>query len=127
MNLQTLVGRIPYNSTGYGFIRNALTAGAASATIALPPQSPVAAAVNNGVITQGVPLSATQVIAVNNLAGVTSGSTAVTSQLQTQGWYLVLQPATAAIRQARQSPVIILLYMDGGSVQQINLSSILVF
>ena len=122
MNLLTQVGRIPYNSVGYAQIRTVLTGGATQNAIALPPQSPVAAGLNNGVITQGVPLSASQIIAANALAG-----TNCATQLSTQGWYLAVQPATAAVRMARQSPVIILLYMDGGSVQQINLSSVLVF
>jgi hypothetical protein len=50
----------------------------------------------------------------------------IDSTLSTQGWYLIIQPAAAATRAARASPTIILLYMDGGSVQRINLSSLLV-
>ena len=121
MTLLTSIGRIPYNPTGYAQIRMTLTGGANGSSISLPPQSPVAAAINNGVITPNVPLSAEQIIVVNNLAGQDIANT-----LSVQGWYLVIQPATAAVRAARQSPVIILLYMDGGSVQRINLSSLLV-
>jgi hypothetical protein len=121
MTLLTSLGRIPYNPVGYGMIRNTLTAGATGGTIALPPASPVAAALNNGVITPNVPLSGEQQVAVNALAGQNIAAT-----LSTQGWYLVIQPATAAVRAARQSPTIILLYMDGGSIQRINLSSVLV-
>jgi len=121
MTLLTTLGRIPYNPVGYGYIRSTLTAGASSQTILLPPASPVAAAINNGVITQNVPLSAEQIVAVNTVAGL-----AIDSTLSTQGWYLVIQPATAAVRAARQSPTIILLYMDGGSIQRVDLSSLLV-
>ncbi len=121
LTLLTQIGSIPYNPVGYGYIRNALTAGATASPISLPPQSPVAAAINNGVIRQNVPLSSTEVQAVNALAG-----TAIDGTLSTVGWYLVIQPATAQVRAARQSPTIILLYMDGQSVQRLNLSSVLV-
>lgn len=122
MTLLTTVGRIPYNPVGYGMVRQTLTAGAGQGQkITLPPPSPVAAGLNNGIITPNVPLSATQIIEVNQLAGVP-----IDSMLSTQGWYLIIQPATAQIRAARGSPTIILLYMDGGSIQRINLSSLLV-
>ena len=120
MTLLTTIGRIAYSPVGYGMIRSTLTGGA-NQPVTLPPASPVAAALNNGVITPNVPLSAEQVIAVNALAGFP-----IDQQLSTQGWYLVIQPATAAVRAARQSPTIILLYMDGGSVQRIQLASVLV-
>lgn len=120
MTLLTTLGRIPYNPVGYGQVRTTLTGGSGQ-PITLPPQSPVAAGLNNGVITPNVPLSATQILEVNALAGMPIDST-----LSTQGWYLIIQPAAAATRAARASPTIILLYMDGGSVQRINLSSLLV-
>jgi hypothetical protein len=122
MTLLTTLKRIPYNSVGYGYIRGALTSGANGSTVQLPAASPVAAALNNGVITPGVPLSGVQQSAVNAAAGNPNAAATLTSQ----GWYLIIQPATPATRQARQSPTIILYYTDGGSVQQINLSSVLV-
>lgn len=121
MTLLTTVGRIPFNPTGYGMIRTTLTGGANGTTIALPPASPIAAALNNGVITPNVPLSAEEAIAVNTEAGMT-----IDNVLSVQGWYLVIQPATAQVRAARGSPTIILFYLDGGSVQRIVLSSVLV-
>ncbi len=121
MQLQTTVGRIPYNPQGYGFIRQTLTGGAVGQGINLPAASPVAAAINNGVITQGVPLSAAQAVEANTLAGVS-----VSDQLASQGWYLSIQPATAAVRAARNSPTMVLLYMDGGAIQRINLASVLI-
>ena len=121
MTLQTSVGRIPYNPAGYAMIRSTLTGGANGQSVTLPPASPVAAALNNGVATPGVNLSAEQVITINNIAGANVAGT-----LATQGWYLVIQPATAAVRAARTSPVVILFYCDGDSIQQINLSSYLV-
>lgn len=121
MNLLTTLGRIPYTPVGYGFIRQTLTGGADGANITLPPASPVAAGLNNGVITPGVPLSAVQALEVNTLAGLKIDQT-----LTAQGWYLIIQPATAQVRAARKSPTIILLYTDGGSIQRIDLSSIVV-
>lgn len=118
MDLLTRVGTIPYNPAGYGLIRSALTAGAAATAVTLPPPSPVAAALNNGVIQPGVVLSADQVLEVNTLSGQNIAET-----IQTNGWALVIQPATAQVRAARSSPTIILFYTDGGSIQRINLSS----
>ena len=118
MQLLTTVGNVPYNPAGYGLIRSSLTAGAGAVSVQLPPPSPVAAALNNGVIQPGVALSADQVLAVNTLAGQNIAGT-----IQTNGWALVIQAATAQVRQARGTPTIILFYTDGGSIQRINLSS----
>jgi uncharacterized protein DUF3383 len=121
MTMETTFGSIPYNPGGYGIIRQTLTGGATAGTVLLPPASPVAAALNNGIITPNVPLSATQAIAVNTIAGFK-----IDNILSTQGWYLVIQPASAITRSGRASPVIILLYTDGGSIQRINLSSLVI-
>ena len=43
--------------------------------------------------------------------------------LYSQGYYIQVLPATAAVRALRQSPPITVWYMDGQSVQQISLSS----
>lgn len=120
VQLLTALGRIPYTQAGYAMIRQALTAGAGT-KIALPPSSPVAAGLNNGVITPGVPLSSVQAIEVNTLAGFRVDDT-----ITSQGYYLVIQPASPQTRQARNSPTIILLYTDGGSIQRIDLSSIVI-
>lgn len=99
---------IPYNPVGYGYIRAAL-------------MDPINAALNFGAIRANVPLSSAQASEVNAIAGMK-----VDDVLGTRGWYLVIQPATAQVRALRNSPTIILLYMDGQSVQRITLSSILV-
>lgn len=121
MNMLTTFGSLPYTPRGYGIIRQVLTGGADGVSVSLPPASPVAAALNNGVINAGVPLSAEQAAFVNNLAGFP-----IDQFITTQGWYLIIQPATAQVRAARQSPTIILLYTDGGSIQRINLSSLVI-
>jgi hypothetical protein len=121
MTLVTQVGRIPYTGPGYTMIRTTLTAGAGGQVIQLPPASPVAAALNNGVITSGVSLSGVETIAANTIAGMVVAPT-----IEAQGWYLVIQPATPAIRQARLSPTMILLYTDGESLQRLQLASVLI-
>ena len=108
MTMLTQYKSIPYNPVGYGYIRAALA-------------DPINAALNFGAIRANVPLSAAQASEVNAVAGQT-----VDGVLSTRGWYLVIQAATALTRAARNSPTVILLYMDGQSVQKVNLSSILV-
>jgi hypothetical protein len=106
MELLTQVKSIPYTPAGYGLIAAAM-------------QDPITAAVNFGLISPNVTLSAAQIAEVNNQAG-----TNVANTLQSQGWYLQIQPASAQTRGARQSPTILFWYCQGGSVQQITLSSI---
>ena len=108
MEMLTQYKSIPYNPTGYGYIRAALA-------------DPIQAALNFGAIRANVPLSAAQASEVNALAGMNVAGT-----VATVGWYLVIQPASSIVRGARQSPTIILIYSDGESIQQINLSSVLV-
>jgi hypothetical protein len=121
MNLLTTLGSIIYTPQGYAQIRSAVTGGASLTNITLPPPSPVAAALNNGVINPGVVLSSVQTLEVNALAGLNIANT-----LTTQGWYLIIQPATPAQRAARTSPTIVLLYTDGGSIQRITLTATVV-
>jgi len=108
MELLNNVGSIPYNPAGYSLIRQACL-------------DPINSAVNFGSIRPNVPLSAAQAAEVNNAAG-----TQIDGVLSTVGWYLQIKAATAQVRQARGSPPMTLWYMDGQSVQQITLASILV-
>lgn len=82
---------------------------------------PITAALNNGSIRVGVPLSDSQKATIISQAGLD-----ITATLENQGYYLQILPATAAVRQARQSPPIKLWYMDGGAIQSIALASIAV-
>ena len=74
---------------------------------------------NFGAIRAGVPLSAAQKAQVNAAAGVI-----IDPILATRGWYLQVLAATAQTRGLRQTPPIKLWYMDGQSVQQLNIASI---
>ena len=105
MSLLTGVGSVPYNSAGFAQIESALA-------------DPINAAVNFGAIRAGVQLSSSQISAVNNAAGLKIDGT-----LSQRGWYLQILPATPTVRQARQSPPASFYYMDGQSIQRINLSS----
>jgi hypothetical protein len=75
--------------------------------------------INFGGINQGVALSAAQIAIVNQQAG-----RAIDQVLATRGWYLGIGVATSQVRANRTSPPISFWYMDGGSVQQINMPSI---
>lgn len=75
----------------------------------------------NGSIVPGVTLSASQIAAVNGAAGVK-----IDDVLSTRGWYLQVGTASAQVRAARGTPPINFWYMDGGSVHQITVASIMV-
>lgn len=102
------VGSIPYNNDGYAAIETVL-------------QDPINKAINFGAIRVGVTLSATQTAAVNAAAGQ-----AIDNVLESRGWYLSIKDPGASARIARSSPAITFYYCDGGSVQQMTMSSVAV-
>lgn len=106
MVLLTTAKSIPYNQAGYSMIEAAC-------------MDPINAALNFGAIRAGVTLSALQASEVNNDAGVR-----IDNVLNQRGWYLQVLDADPTVRQARGSPPVTLWYMDGESVQRINLASI---
>jgi hypothetical protein len=106
MQLFTNVRRIPYNAQGYALVAAALN-------------DPITNALNAGVITAGVTLSAAQAAEVNQAAGAPIDTT-----LSVRGWYLQVKDPGAVVRAARGSPICNLWYMDGQSVQTINLNSV---
>jgi hypothetical protein len=69
---------------------------------------------------ENVQLSSTQIAEVNAAAGL-----AIDSVLSTRGWYLQVLSATPQVRQARQSPPINYWYVDGQSVQVLQMASML--
>ena len=99
---------MPYNAAGNELIKAACL-------------DPINQALNFGAIRAGVTLSALQIAQINSAAGVKASDT-----LQLQGWYLQVKDASPQVRQARQSPPINFWYMDGESVQKIELTSTLV-
>lgn len=107
VELLTQLKSIPYNPAG-----NALLEAGLSDTIKQ--------AINFGAIRQGVPLSSLQAAEVNQAAGAIIAPT-----LATRGWYLQVLPATPQVRQSRGSPPCTFWYMDGQSVQALNLASVL--
>lgn len=106
MNLLTQVKSIPYNVAGRALIEAACL-------------DPITAAVNFGAIRTGITLSALQIAEVNAAAGMKIDPT-----LSQRGWYLQVKDTAPIIRQARGSPPCTLWYMDGSSVQMINLASV---
>ncbi len=112
VNMMLIQQSIPYNQSGYTTINAAVTSGASS---------PVQIALMNGVINPGVPLTASQTSAVNIASGVSGG---IAQTLSTRGYYFQVLPATGTQRANRTSPTTTLWYMDGGSVNQLNIASI---
>lgn len=106
MNLVTSVGSIPYNADGYGLIKAAL-------------QDPVNQMLRFGGMRAGVTLSASQAAQANSAAGVK-----IDDALSGRGWYLQVLDPGAQVRQQRGTPQCTLWYMDGESVQKINLAAI---
>jgi hypothetical protein len=110
---------IPYNATGYNMIESAACAG---------PSSPVQMALVNGVINKGVVLTAAQASAVNTAASVNaqnpSAGLNIAAILPTNGYYFQVGVASGNARANRTSPPCTLWYMDGGSVNQLNIASV---
>jgi hypothetical protein len=107
LNMMTILKSFPYNPPGYAQIDAACA-------------DPINAALNFGSIVAGGVLSAAQISEINTAAGNNTAAQAVA----TRGWYLQIQPATAATRTARGSPPVMFWYFDGDSIQAINLSSV---
>jgi hypothetical protein len=110
--LLTTIKSIPYNAKGNGFIRSALG-------------STISEAVNYGAIQTGVTLSDEQIADVNNQVQSASGQTVdLTNILFSQGWYLYIGVTPPAVRAARGTPPCTFWWVDGGSVQALNLASV---
>lgn len=107
MELLAQVNSIPYNQQGYNQLRAAAL-------------DPINAALNAGVIQPGVTLSNSQRAQINTAVGAPNAASVV----QTQGFFLDIKDASPEQRGLRASPPMTLYYTDGGSVQQIELSSI---
>ncbi|WP_227242400.1 DUF3383 domain-containing protein [Paraburkholderia caribensis] len=104
----TSVNSIPYNAEGRALIESFLA-------------DTIQTFKNFGGLRAGVTLSSTQIAEVNSAAGL-----AIDGVLSTQGFYLQVLDATPQVRQGRGSPPINFWYMDGQSVQVLQMASILV-
>lgn len=103
------VNSMPYNAPGYAILKAFCL-------------DPIGQFVNFGGAQPGVTLSDAQIEEINNVAGNQQAAATV----QTQGYYLQVVPASPQVRQARTSPPVNLWYEDGGSIQQVSVSSIAV-
>lgn len=101
-------GSIPYVDEGYAMIAAACT-------------DPINQAINFGAIRVGVTLSEEQTAEINAMMGDSAAST-----LTSKGYILQVIPAPADVQQARTTPEINLYYADGGSIQQLNVASVVV-
>lgn len=106
MELLTQVRSVPYNQAGSVLIEASLL-------------DTINEGLNFGAIRAGVTLSSLQAAEVNSSAGLVISNT-----LFQVGWYLQVLQASAQVRGNRGSPPCTFWYMDGGSVQHINLTSV---
>lgn len=103
------VGSIPFTAAGANLIENALS-------------SPIQQGLTFGAYGPNPGgLSSSQIAAVNNQAGAN-----IAGVLQTQGYYLQINPAPANVRASRGPWAITLWYLDNGACQSLSLSSIAV-
>ena len=105
VNLFANAKSLPYNRDGYAQIEAAAL-------------DPINKYLNFGAIRQGITLSSAQASQVNTEAGIKISDT-----LSQRGWYLQVRDATAQVRAARTSPPCKLWWTDGGSIQQLEMSS----
>lgn len=105
VNLFANAKSLPYNRDGYAQIEAAAL-------------DPINKYLNFGAIRQGITLSSAQASQVNTEAGIKISDT-----LSQRGWYLQVKDATAQVRAPRTSPPCKLWWTDGGSIQQLEMSS----
>ena len=103
MNGLNQTGRVPYADPGY-------------TTIKAWCADPINRAIRNGVIDAGVTLSEAQKAQLFNEIGED-----VSSQIMTDGYYLLVADPGAQARVNRESPTLGLWYTYGGSVHRVNL------
>ena len=106
MTLLTSAKAVPYNAVGIALQRAAC-------------QDPINEALNFGSIQPGVPLGEQQRALINNEARADAAA-----KIESTGYFLLIQNASAQTRGNRQSMPMKLWYTDGGSVHNINLGSI---
>lgn len=97
---------IPYNAAGRALIEAALA-------------STIQQFLLFGAYVSGVTLSGSQIADVNASAGKNIADT-----LTNQGWYLQIGDTAPSVRQARGSPPMTFYYVDGESVQEFDMASI---
>ena len=107
MNGLEMSPRVPYNEDGYTQIRSWC-------------QDPINRARRNGVIDPGVTLSEAQKAELIREAGLD-----ITSNLETDGYYLQVVDGGPQVRTTRDTPSCSLWYSYGGSVQRVELASTL--
>ncbi len=107
MTLLTNVNSVPYGPVGNALIEQTLL-------------TPIQQFGTFGGYSPGEILSGSQIAEVNAAAG----NIDVATTLAQRGWYLQVLNASAQTRSARTTPPINFWYVDGGSVQKMNVASI---
>jgi hypothetical protein len=106
LNLFAAANSIPFNNNGAGMIRTALN-------------TTIQQGLAFGAFAPGVTLSGAQIAAVNGSAGFD-----IATPLQNNGSFLLVRPASAAVRANRGPWQVVFYYVDSGSVQSISLSTV---
>lgn len=101
------VNSIPFNATGQALVEQVL-------------QPAIQSGLNFGMFGPG-PIDAGTSAQINQKAGANIAAT-----ISAQGWYLQYVPASSAVKASRGPQQLIFWYLDNGSVQSINLSSVAV-
>lgn len=96
-------GRLPYNDSGYSYVRAWI-------------QDPINRALNNGVIDTGIVLSETQKTQVNQEVGKD-----VAAGIESSGYFLEVKDPGANARTGRESPQINFYYTYGGSINNLDI------
>lgn len=113
-----------FQSAAYNYmlqIRSFPYTPAGNANFEVAMQGVIQAGLNFGAYSAGVQLSTSEIAEVNRQAGANIAPT-----LQSQGYYFQIGTASAQVRASRGSPPITFWYVDGGSVQSLNIGSVAV-
>lgn len=105
LDLFAAVRSVPYNDDGYSQIRTACL-------------DTINRFINFGAIRTGVSLSNTQKVQLLQEIGED-----VSQTLESSGWYMLVSDPGATARANRETPNCAFYYMDGGSIQKIEMSS----
>lgn len=103
VNGLTTVNRAPYNPDGYTIVRLWIT-------------EPINAGKKNGLINQGMPLSAVQKSALLQEVGMD-----VSQTIFNEGWYLKIDDATPEARSDRDSPDAAMFYAYAGAIHKLRI------
>jgi len=105
LSLLSQIRRLPYNLESYDILKSVWVGDV------------INSALDIGIIATGIALDSTQRILIDSLTGV-DGSGDIVSSV---GWFLDISSPAAAVRVARESPVIVFVYTSGQSIHRLHI------